>query len=408
MFRTIDTLDVKGKRVLLRSDLNVPAKDGKVTDSTRIDRSAATIKDLSAKGGRVIILTHFGRPKGVDPQFSQKLLVEPLEKALGRKVAWADDCIGPKAEAAIAALKDGDVVLLENVRFHPEEEKNDPAFAKALAANGDVYVNDAFSTAHRAHASTEALAYLLPAAAGRLMQAELDALGKALQHPEKPVAAIVGGAKVSTKLELLGNLVAKVDYLIIGGGMANTFLFAQGKAMGKSLCEKDMADTAREILVKAKAANCHIVLPVDAVVAGAFAENAPSKVVSVDAVPDDQMILDAGPASAEAIIDRLGGCKTLVWNGPLGAFEIKPFDAATNAVAQWAASRTKQGKLLTVAGGGDTVSALDKAGAGDQFSYVSTAGGAFLEWLEGKTLPGVAALEVKPNHPGCGCGGGKH
>jgi len=406
MFRTIDALDVKGKRVLVRADLNVPAKDGKVTDTTRIDRSAATLKELAAKGAKVIVLTHFGRPKGREEKYSQKLLLEPLSKAVGKPVAWADDCIGEVAEKAIAAMKDGDIALLENVRFHPEEEKNDVAFARKLAVLGDLYVNDAFSTAHRAHASTEGLAHILPAAAGRLMQVELEALGKALGTPEKPVAAVVGGAKVSTKLDLLGNLVAKVDYLIIGGGMANTFLFAQGKAVGKSLCEKEMADTAREILEKAKAAKCHIVLPVDAVVAGEFAENAPNKVVSVDAVPDDQMILDAGPASIEAIIDRLGGCKTLVWNGPLGAFEIAPFDKATNAVAQAAAERTKQGKLLTVAGGGDTVAALAKAGVDDKFSYVSTAGGAFLEWLEGKTLPGVAALEVK-SHGGCGCGG-KH
>ncbi|MBI5163384.1 MAG: phosphoglycerate kinase [Magnetospirillum sp.] len=406
MFRTIDALDVRGKRVLVRADLNVPAKDGKVTDSTRIDRSAATLKELAARGAKVVVLTHFGRPKGHEAKYSQKLLVEPLAKAVGQPVAWADDCLGTAAEAVIAALKDGDIALLENVRFYPEEEKNDAAFAGKLAALGDVYVNDAFSTAHRAHASTEGLAHLLPAAAGRLMQAELEALGKALEKPEKPVAAVVGGAKVSTKLELLGNLVARVDYLIIGGGMANTFLFAQGKPVGTSLCEKEMADTARAIMDKAKAAKCHIVLPVDAVVAGAFAENAPSTVVSVDAVPADQMILDAGPASIEAIIDRLGGCRTLVWNGPLGAFEIAPVDTATNAVAQAAAERTRQGRLRTVAGGGATVAALAKAGVEDQFSYVSTAGGAFLEWLEGKVLPGVAALEIKSSG-GCGCGG-KH
>lgn len=404
MFRTIDAFDVKGKRVLVRADLNVPAKDGKVTDTTRIDRSAATLKELADKGAKVIVLTHFGRPKGRDEKYSQKLLVEPLAKAVGKPVAWADDCIGPEAEGVIAGLKDGDIALLENVRFHPEEEKNEPSFASKMADLGDLYVNDAFSTAHRAHASTEGLAHILPAAAGRLMQAELEALGRALGAPEKPVAALVGGAKVSTKLDLLGNLVAKVDYLIIGGGMANTFLFAMGKPVGKSLCEKEMADTAREILEKAKAAHCHIVLPVDAVVAGEFAENAPNSVVSVDAVPDDKMILDAGPASVETIIDRLGGCKTLVWNGPLGAFEIAPFNAATDAVAQAAAERTTQGKLLTVAGGGDTVAALAKAGVEETFSYVSTAGGAFLEWLEGKTLPGVAALEIK-HGDGCGCGG---
>jgi len=406
MFRTLDQLDPRGKRVVLRADLNVPAKDGKVTDTTRIDRSAATIRELAGKGGKVIILTHFGRPKGREEKYSQKLLLEPLAKAVGRSVAWADDVIGIDAVEAVKAMKDGDILLMENVRFHPEEEKNDANFARALADLGDVYVNDAFSTAHRAHASTEAIARLIPAYAGRLMQAELEALGKALEQPEKPVAAVVGGAKVSTKLDLLGNLVAKVDYLIIGGGMANTFLFAQGVQVGKSLCEKELADTAREIIEKAKAAHCHIVLPVDVVVASEFAENAPNKVVPVTAVPEDMMILDAGPASAESIIDRLGGCKTLVWNGPLGAFEIAPFDAATNAVAQAAAQRTKEGKLLTVAGGGDTVAALAKAGVEEVFSYVSTAGGAFLEWLEGKELPGVAALQVKA-HGGCGCGG-KH
>jgi len=405
MFRTLDQLDPRGKRVVLRADLNVPAKDGKVTDTTRIDRSAATIRELAEKGGRVIILTHFGRPKGREEKYSQKLLLEPLAKAVGRPVAWADDVIGVDAVEAVTKMKDGDILLMENVRFHPEEEKNDPTFARALADLGDVYVNDAFSTAHRAHASTEAIARLIPAYAGRLMQVELEALGKALEHPEKPVAAVVGGAKVSTKLDLLGNLVSRVDYLIIGGGMANTFLYAQGVQVGKSLCEKELADTAREIIVKAKAANCHIVLPVDVVVASEFAENAPNKVVPVNAVPEDMMILDAGPASAEAIIDRLNGCKTLVWNGPLGAFEIAPFDAATNAVAQAAAQRTKEGKLLTVAGGGDTVAALAKAGVEEKFSYVSTAGGAFLEWLEGKVLPGVAALTPKAS--GCGCGG-KH
>jgi phosphoglycerate kinase len=403
MFRTIDKLDVKGKRVLVRSDLNVPTKDGKVTDTTRIDRSAATLAELAARGAKVVVLTHFGRPKGREDKYSQKLLLEPLAKAVGKTVAWADDCIGPAAERVIAGLKEGDVALLENVRFHPEEEKNDPAFAKALAALGDIYVNDAFSTAHRAHASTEGLAHLLPAAAGRLMQAELEALGKALEHPEKPVAAVVGGAKVSTKLDLLGNLVARVDYLIIGGGMANTFLFAMGKPVGKSLCEKEMADTAQDIIAKAKAAKCQIILPVDVVVAAAFAENAANRVVSIDQVPDDMMILDAGPASVDAIVERIGGCKTLVWNGPLGAFEIEPFDKATNRVAQAAAALTAQGKLLTVAGGGDTVAALAKAGVEDKFTYVSTAGGAFLEWLEGKALPGVAALEIKAPTTGCGC-----
>ena len=392
MFQSIDSLDVKGKRVLVRLDLNVPAKDGKVTDDTRIRRSTATLIDLLNRGARVIVLAHFGRPKGRDLQFSQKLLVEPLSKAIGRPVAWADDAIGPEAEKVVNALKDGEIALLENIRFHPEEEKNDPAFAKTLAALGDIYVNDAFSCAHRAHASTEGLAKLLPAAAGRLMEAELTALTKALETPVKPVAALVGGSKVSTKLDVLGNLVAKTNYLIIGGGMANTFLFAQGKPVGKSLCEKDMADTARAILAKAKENNCEIILPVDVVVAAEFAENPPTQIVSVDAVPDDQMILDAGPETTKLIIAKLALCKTLVWNGPLGAFEIAPFDAATDAVAKAAAGFTKAGSLVTVAGGGDTVAALAKAGVEDQFSYISTAGGAFLEWLEGKTLPGVAAL----------------
>lgn len=393
-FRTIDQLEVAGKRVLVRADLNVPAKDGKVTDTTRIDRSAATIKDLAGRGARVVILTHFGRPKGRDEKFSQRLLIEPLSQAIGQPVAWADDCVGPAAEMIVNGLGEGQVALLENVRFHPEEEKNDPGFARQLAVLGDLYVNDAFSTAHRAHASTEGLAHLLPSAAGRLMQAELEALGRALEKPERPLAAVVGGAKVSTKLDLLGNMVGRVDLLIIGGGMANTFLNALGKDVGKSLCEKDMADTAREIMDKARTGGCAIVLPSDAVIAREFKEGAASEVVSVDRVPADAMILDAGPASVADIIGRLSGCRTLVWNGPLGAFEIAPFDAATNAVAQAAAKLTGEGKLLTVAGGGDTVAALAHAGVEDKFSYVSTAGGAFLEWLEGKELPGVAALAV--------------
>lgn len=391
-FATLDEAAVAGKRVVLRTDLNVPAKDGVITDLTRIERAATTIKELAEKGARVIVLCHFGRPKGPEAKYSQKFLVEPLAKAIGRPVEWSAEIVGSDAVAKSKLLANGGVLLMENVRFHPEEERNDPAFAKALAELGDLYVNDAFSAAHRAHASTEGVARLLPRYAGRLMQAELDALGKALEHPQKPVAALVGGAKVSTKLDLLGNLVAKVDMLIIGGGMANTFLFAQGHEVGKSLCEKDLADTARDILAKAKTANCEIVLPTDVVVAGAFAAHAPNKVVSVTEVPSDQMILDAGPSSAADIAKRLGACKTLVWNGPLGAFEIEPFDAATNIVAQAAARLTEKGSLLTVAGGGDTVSALAHAGVEDKFSYISTAGGAFLEWLEGKELPGVAAL----------------
>ncbi|MBB4284921.1 phosphoglycerate kinase [Roseospira goensis] len=393
-FKTIDDLDVNGKRVLVRADLNVPIRDGVVTDTTRIDRSAETIKDLMAKGACVVVMSHFGRPKGERvPEMSLRPIVEPLSKALGGvPVAFADDCIGPGAETLVNGLAPGDVALLENVRYHAGEEKNDPALARQLAELGDIYVNDAFSSAHRAHASTEYIAQLLPSAAGRLMQAELEALGKALENPARPVAAIVGGAKVSTKLDLLGNMVAKVDKIIIGGGMANTFLYAKGVEVGASLCEKDMADTARAILEKAKAEGCEIVLPVDAVVAAEFKEGAENSTVAIDAVPADRMILDVGSTSAQMVIDKLGACKTLVWNGPLGAFEIKPFDAATNTVAQAAARLTAEGKLLTVAGGGDTVSALSNAGVEGQFSYVSTAGGAFLEWLEGKTLPGVAAL----------------
>jgi phosphoglycerate kinase len=391
-FLSLDDAAVTGKRVVLRTDLNVPTKDGVITDLTRIERAATTIRELAEKGARVVILCHFGRPKGAEAKYSQKFLVEPLAKIIGRPVAWSADVIGAEAVAKTKALPDGGVLLMENVRFHPEEEQNDTLFAQGLAQLGDLYVNDAFSAAHRAHASTEGMAKLLPRYAGRLMQAELEALGKALDHPEKPVAALVGGAKVSTKLELLGNLVDKVDLLIIGGGMANTFLHAQGHDVGKSLCEKDLAETAREILAKAKAAQCEIILPTDAVVAGAFAEHAPHHVVPVTAVPDDQMILDTGPASAAAIAKRLESCKTLVWNGPLGAFEIEPFDAATNLVARAAAALTEKGLLLTVAGGGDTVSALAHAGVEDKFSYISTAGGAFLEWLEGKQLPGVAAL----------------
>ncbi|MEO5374015.1 MAG: phosphoglycerate kinase [Alphaproteobacteria bacterium] len=393
-FKTIDQIDVAGKRVVVRADLNVPVKDGKVTDTTRIDRSAQTIKDLVAKGARVVVVTHFGRPDGQrNAKYSLKPIVEPLAKALGMPVAFGEDCIGPEAEKVVNALKAGEVAMLENLRFHAEEEKNDPVFAKKLASLGDVYVNDAFSTAHRAHASTEAIARMLPAAAGRLMQAELEALGKALEKPQRPVAAVVGGAKVSTKLELLGNMVAKVNMLVIGGGMANTFLFAKGVDIGKSLCEKNMADTAREIMKKAEAAGCEILLPTDAVVADEFKEGAPSRVVPIDKVPSDKMILDVGPDSTARVVGKLASCKTLVWNGPMGAFEVKPFDNATNAIAQAAAKLTEQGMLLTVAGGGDTVSALANAGVEEKFSYISTAGGAFLEWLEGKELPGVAALK---------------
>jgi phosphoglycerate kinase len=381
--------------VLVRADLNVPIKDGRVTDTTRIDRTAVTLAELADKGARVIVLSHFGRPKGgPDPKLSLQPVVAPLSAALGgRKVGFAADCVGPAAKQAVDALRDGEVLLLENLRFHPEEEANDPGFAKALAQLGDVYVNDAFSTAHRAHASTEAIARLLPAAAGRLMQAELEHLASALETPERPVCAVVGGAKISTKLDLLGNLVARVDMLVIGGGMANTFLNATGVDIGQSLCERDMADTARAILEKAKAAGCDVVLPVDAVVAETLKAGVATRVVPIGEVPTDQLILDLGPVSVADIASRLAGCRTLVWNGPLGAFEVPPFDAGTVAVAQAAAGLTSEGKLLSVAGGGDTVAALAQAGVVDSFSYVSTAGGAFLEWLEGKDLPGVAALK---------------
>jgi phosphoglycerate kinase len=392
-FKTIDSERVQGKRVLVRVDLNVPMKDGKVTDATRIERAAPTLKELADKGAKVIVLSHFGRPDGKRvPEMSLKPLVEPLAKALGKPVAFAEDCIGPEAESAVKALKAGEVLLLENLRFHKEEEKNDKGFVDQLAALGDIYVNDAFSAAHRAHASTEGVAHRLPALAGRLMQEELEALNKALGHPKRPVVAIVGGAKVSTKLDLLGNLVGKVDKLIIGGGMANTFLLAQGIKVGKSLAEKDSAKTALEILEKAKAAKCDVLLPVDAVVAGEFKAGAPHEVVQVHACPDDKMILDVGPKSVAVYEEHVKGCATVVWNGPLGAFELTPFDQGTVALAKTVADLTAQGTLLSVAGGGDTVAALAAAGVEGKFSYVSTAGGAFLEWMEGKTLPGVAAL----------------
>jgi phosphoglycerate kinase len=391
-FKTLDDVDVAGKRVLLRVDLNVPMENGVVTDATRIERVIPTIEELSMKGAKVILLAHFGRPKGVDPKESLRPVAAKLAEILRKPVAFADDCIGPVAAAAIAALAPRDVLCLENTRFHKGEEKNDPDFVKALAANGDIWVSDAFSAAHRAHASTEGLGHVLPAYAGRTMQAEIEALSKALEKPKRPVAAIVGGAKVSTKLELLGNLVTKVDALVIGGGMANTFLYAQGVDIGKSLAERDLADTARSILDKAQRANCAIVLPVDAVVAHQFAANAPNHAYGLDNVPHDGMILDIGPQSIERVKGAIDEAETLVWNGPLGAFELTPFDRGTVAAAKHAAARTKAGKLLSVAGGGDTVSALNHAHAAEGFTYVSTAGGAFLEWLEGKPLPGVEIL----------------
>ena len=394
-FKTLDDIDVAGKTVLVRGDLNVPVKNGVVTDSTRLDRLAPTLIELADKGAKVVVMSHFGRPKGTkNLDYSLKPVVPALEKALGgRTVSFADDCVGSVAEESVKALPAGHFLLLENLRFYPDEEKNGEAFAKQLATLGDIYINDAFASAHRAHASTEAIARLLPNAAGRLMQAELEALTKALEQPERPVAAVVGGAKISTKLELLGNLVQKVDKLILGGGMANTFMFAQGTDVGNSLCEKDMADEARAIMDKAKAAGCEIVLPTDGVVAPEFKEGAPSQTVAVTAIPADQMMLDVGPDSVTALDAVIDGCKTVVWNGPLGAFEITPFDTGTSAVAKHAAELTKQGKVLSVAGGGDTVAALEHAGVIGDFSYVSTAGGAFLEWMEGKELPGVAALK---------------
>ncbi len=393
-FKTLDDFDVAGKAVLVRVDFNVPMRDGQVTDDTRIRRALPTIQELTAAGARVLLLSHFGRPKGnVVPEMSLKPVVQPLSNALGAEVAFAADCVGSEAEAVVSALPNGGVALLENLRFHAGEEANDPAFVAALAALGDLYFGDAFSAAHRAHASVEGLARALPAGAGRLMQAELEHLESALGNSERPVAALVGGAKISSKLDLLGNLVEKVDLLVIGGGMANTFLNAQGLAVGKSLCEYDMAETARQILERAEQEGCDVILPSDAVVAKELAAGAENQIVAIRDVPADSMILDAGPETAAALTKRLEACKTLVWNGPLGCFEFPPFDAATNAVAQAAAALTKSGSLLTVAGGGDTVAALAHAGAAEDFSYISTAGGAFLEWLEGKTLPGVKALE---------------
>ena len=395
-YKTLDQLEVAGKRVLVRVDLNVPMQDGKVSDATRIERLVPTIEALAKAGARVVLLSHFGRPKGKPtPEASLEQLVAPLSAALGgRKIAFATDCIGPEAERVVAALEDGDVALLENLRFHPGEEINDPGFASALARLGDLYVNDAFSAAHRAQASTEALAHLLPNAAGLLMQAELEALSAALEKPERPVAAIVGGSKVSTKLDLLNSLVSKVDLLIIGGAMANTMLLAQGVEVGKSLVERDMLDTAKAIFGAAEKAGCTIILPEDAVVAAKLAVGQDTTIVPVGQVPADQMILDAGPKTVATIIAKLEGAKTLVWNGPVGAFEFPPFDAGTNAIAQDVARLVAAKRLLAVAGGGDTVSAMSHAGVIDKLSYVSTAGGAFLEWLEGRELPGVKALVV--------------
>ena len=392
-WKTLDDVALAGKTVLTRVDINVPMALGVVTDTTRIDKIRPTVEDIIARGGKVVLLAHFDRPKGkVVPAMSLSQLVTAVQAALGRRVVFGSDCVGDAALSAIKMAEPGEVVLLENTRFHGGEEKNDPALAAEMAALGDIFVNDAFSAAHRAHASTAGIAHLLPSAAGRLMEAELRALEAALGTPERPVVAVVGGAKVSTKLELLGNLVTKVDHLVIGGGMANTFLVAQGVEVGTSLAERDMAATALAIIAKARAAGCVIHLPVDVVVARAFKAGAASQTVKADACPPDAMILDAGPQTVAEVIKVFAACKTLIWNGPLGAFEIAPFDAATMAAARAAAALTKAGKLISVAGGGDTVSALNQAGIAGDFSFISTAGGAFLEWMEGKELPGVAAL----------------
>lgn len=392
-FKTLDDFDFAGKTVFVRADLNVPAKDGVITDTTRIDRFVPTLKEIVEKGGKVVIASHFGRPKGEKkPEFSMAFMVPALEKASGFKVTFVDDCIGDARDKAIREMKNGDVILLENLRFYAGEEKNDRAFSEALAHGIDIYIDDAFSTAHRAHASTEGMAHLLPRGAGRLMQEELEALDKALGHPVRPAVAIVGGSKVSTKLDLLGNLVKKVDYLCIGGGMAHTFLAATGIPMGDgSLVEPTMIETAKSIMENA--GDCKIILPVDLVWANEFGEGQEAHVADVDDLPAGKVLLDIGPKSVAAFVDVIQKCKTLIWNGPVGAFEIKPFDEATNEIARAVADLTKAGKLVSVAGGGDTVSALKKAGVKADMTYVSAAGGAFLEWMEGKQLPGVVILE---------------
>jgi phosphoglycerate kinase len=394
-FRTLDNVDVKGKRVLVRVDLNVPVENGVVTDATRIERAAAAMTEIADKGGKVILLSHFGRPKGRDPSQSLKPVAAEVARIIKRPVKFVEDCIGEKAEKAVAAMQPGDIICLENTRFYPGEEKNDPAFVTQLAKLGDIWVNDAFSAAHRAHASTAGLGKVLPAYAGRSLQAELEAFAKVLDNPKRPLAAIVGGAKISTKLDLLGHLLQKVDVLIIGGAMANTFLLAQGRKVGKSLVEKDLVATASRIMNEAAAAKREIVLPVDVVVAQKFEANAPSRVVDANNVGEQDMILDIGPLSIEYAVSVLARSKTLVWNGPFGAFEMEPFDNGTVEVAEAAAELTQAGKLVSVAGGGDTVAALNVAGVTDRLTYVSTAGGAFLEWLEGKALPGVEVLRVQ-------------
>ncbi len=395
-FRTLDDMgDIAGKRVLVREDLNVPMADGKVTDDTRLRATVQTLSELADRGAKVLVLAHFGRPKGqANAEMSLRQVVSPLAQVLGREVRFLEDCAGDRAAVMTQDLPDGAICVLENTRFHAGEEKNDPALIAEMAKLGDFYVNDAFSAAHRAHASTEGLAHVLPAFAGRAMQAELEALQKALGSPEKPVAAVVGGAKVSTKLDVLRHLVARVDHLIIGGGMANTFLAARGVNVGKSLCEHDLTATADAILDAADSAGCTVHLPYDVVVAKEFAANPPTRTINVHEVAADEMILDVGPAAVEALADVLKTCRTLVWNGPMGAFETPPFDAATVALARTAAALTREGSLVSVAGGGDTVAALNHAGVAADFSFVSTAGGAFLEWMEGRELPGVKALEA--------------
>jgi phosphoglycerate kinase len=394
-FPTLDDAVLNGKRVLVRVDLNVPMENGRITDMTRIDRVLANIREISSKGGKVIILSHLGRPKGPEPETSLKPVAVALEHELGRMVSFASDCIGAVAKSAVNALRDGDILLLENTRFHSGETKNDPAFVTALAELGDLYVNDAFSTSHRAHASTEGIAHKLPAYAGRTMQRELEMLTSMLAHPERPLAAIVGGAKVSTKLELLGNLMRRVEYLFIGGGMANTFLAASGIAIGKSLCELELAEVARKIMADADAAHCQLVLPVDAIVAAKLEPHVNVRAVNIESVGENDMILDIGPRTISKVVGLLASARTLVWNGPVGAFEIPPFDTGTVAIAKVAAELTKTKSIETIAGGGDTIAALNKAHCFDDFTYVSTAGGAFLEWLEGKLLPGVEALRAK-------------
>jgi phosphoglycerate kinase len=393
-FRTLDDIEVAGRRVLVRVDLNVPLRDGQITDATRIERIVPTIRELSDLGAKVVLLAHFGRPNGTrNSDMSLRPVAAGVAAAIGQEVAFADDCIGDAATSAVDALSNGEVLLLENTRFHAGEETNDQALAAEIAAMGDLYINDAFSCAHRAHVSTEGLARHLTSAVGRCMQAELEALQSALADPERPAAALVGGAKVSTKLDVLTNLSSKVDVIIIGGAMANTFLMAKGIEVGSSLAEPDLLDTAREIMAAADGNGCELILPVDAVIAGGLEDGANATTVAIDAVPTDRMILDVGPKSIAEVVAKLDGCRTLMWNGPMGAFEFAPFDKATVAVAQAAARLTRSGSLNSVAGGGDTVAALNHAGVADDFAYVSTAGGAFLEWIEGKTLPGVKALE---------------